>query len=107
MARTRYNPGKLDQRVSFVTMTQGADGRPVESVVLSTWAFIRQASGIRTDQAGEINLTKELVLTIRYRDGFFPEKTMLVDWNNRRYVITSVPPNIDKRFVEVRLSYED
>lgn len=97
----------MDQRVSFIEMTQGPDGRPNEEVVLNTWAHIRNATSVRTDNAGQLNLTKELVLTIRNREGFKPDKTMLIDWRGNRFVITSVPPTIDLRFIEVRMSYED
>lgn len=106
--RLRFNPGKLYERVTFVRMGRGPDGRPIEEpVLIRTPAEILLPSSIRANQAGEITIVREIVVRIRYRKGFTPTKDMIVKWNENNYVISSLPPSLDKRLVEIRLVYED
>ena|SRR5690606_38148874 len=106
--RLRFNPGDLDEKISFVKMGRGTDGRPVEEpVLIRTPAEVLLPSSIRANQAGEITIVREIVVRIRYRKGFTPTKDMIVKWNENNYVISSLPPSLDKRLVEIRLVYED
>src|SRR5690606_35856000 len=105
--RLRFNPGNLDEKISFVKMGRGTDGRPIEETVLNTWAMVRLPSSIRADQAGELTIVREVVATIRVREGFTPTKDMTVKWRDNSYVISSLPPSLDKRYLQVRLVYED
>jgi SPP1 family predicted phage head-tail adaptor len=88
--------GRYDQRIEVITFGNTPDGAggtiPVEAVVLSTFARVKQVTDRQVDavQQGEQTLPDLLEVGIRFRKGFEITNAMQVVYKGNRYQIANV-----------------
>lgn len=95
------NPGKLDRRVTFGTLTSSANANQdyIQTFVpvLELWAQVSPFSGSRQLAAGETVITDTTKFVIRWRNDFTPTKAMRVKYLSVYYTIHSVRDIDDRR----------
>lgn len=88
------NFGKYDQKVDFISYENISDGyggtEPTETLVLSTFASVRQLRGNDGVEASQLVFPNTYQLTIQYREGFTPTVVMMVKYRGVVYKIAGV-----------------
>lgn len=94
------NPGKLDRRITFLSVSQTKEADEDYTVdytaIRSMWAHVKPYSGRRQLEAGEPVITSGTEFIIRYRPDFTPQKAMRIQYLNEYYIIHGLR-DIDNR----------
>lgn len=88
------NFGKYDQKVDFISYENVPDGyggtEPDETLVLSTFASVRQLRGNDGTEASQLVFQNTFQLMVQVREGFTPTVGMMVKYRDVVYKISGV-----------------
>lgn len=88
------NFGKYDQKVDFISYSNVTDGyggtEPTETLVLSTFASVRQLRGNDGVEASQMVFPNTYQLMVQVREGFTPTVAMMVKYRDVVYKISGV-----------------
>ena len=88
------NFGKYDQKVDFISYDNVPDGyggtEPQETLVLSTFASVRQLRGNDGVEASQMVFPNSFQLMVQVREGFTPTVAMMVKYRDVVYKISGV-----------------
>ena len=88
------NFGKYDQKVDFISYDNVPDGyggtEPTETLVLSTYASVRQLRGNDGVEASQMVFPNTYQLMVQVRKGFTPTVAMMVKYRDVVYKISGV-----------------
>ena len=110
------NFGKYDQKVSFVSFGQVSDGYggfiPAESVVLDTFASVKQMKGANSLEDAQLKFPQTMVFYVQQRAGFYPDTSMQINYQLNQHVIKSFEQTTERgalewKIVAVRTDFQD
>ena len=88
------NFGKYDQKVDFISYDNVPDGyggtEPQETLVLSTFASVRQTRGGDGVEASQMVFPNSFQIMVQVREGFTPTVAMMVKYRDVVYKIAGV-----------------
>ena len=88
------NFGKYDQKIDFISYSNVPDGyggtEPQETLVLSTYASVRQLRGNDGVEASQMVFPNTYQLMVQVREGFTPTVAMMVKYRDVVYKISGV-----------------
>lgn len=88
------NFGKYDQKVNFISYSNVPDGfggtEPEETLVLSTFASVRQLRGNDGVEASQMVFPNAYQIMVQVREGFNPTVAMMVKYRDVVYKIAGV-----------------
>lgn len=88
-----YDPGELDQRISFITdsaVSDGQGGRTLTpSTVATVWAKVKSKSGSEKTNFDRVNAVATYIFVTHYRSDI--TENMRISWNGVEYNIRYIP----------------
>lgn len=92
--------GKYDQKVDFISYDNIPDGyggtEPEETLLLSTFASVRQLRGNDGVEASQMVFPNTFQLMVQVREGFTPTVAMMVKYRDVVYKIAGVTKKYER-----------